>query len=97
MMENSQITKITDDAVELFKVVMRLYTQYFDTLEIYIKNVPETEVETLQSLNQHLKDVQGALEHDLNVFYDAINRDKEDVGKIKDKLKIESIYKNLNL
>jgi len=96
-MDTSQITKTADDAVELFQVVMRLYTQYFDTLEIFIKNVPETETEVLKSLNQHLMDVQSALEHDLGVFYDAINRDKEDVSKIKDKLKIESIYKNLNL
>ena len=94
-MEKNQITKTTQDAEELFKLIMNLYSTYLDSLEAYIANVPETETETLNDLYQHMQDVQSALEHDISIFDKAIQSDLEDLNKLKDKLKIDTIYKKL--
>ena len=97
MMENTQVSQIAAEASELFKAVMNLYSEILDTLELYIKNTPESEFQKLKELNQLIDEVTDALEHDISVFSDALNSDKEDFVKMQDKLQIESIYKKLNL
>ena len=94
-MEKDQITKTVQGAEELFKLIMNLYSAYLDGLEAYIANIPETETETLNDLYQHMQDVQSALEHDISVFDKAAQSDLEDLNKMKDKLKIDTIYKEL--
>ena len=94
-MKKSQITKTTQDAEELFKLIMNLYSTYLDGLEAYIANIPETETETLNDLYQHMQDVQSALEHDISVFDKAVQSDLEDLHQLQDKLKVETIYKEL--
>ena len=95
-MEKSQITQIAKDAEELFKTIMNLYWTYLEGLEKYIQNVPETETKLLNYLDQHMQEVQEALEHDIEVFDKAIQSDSEDLHQIQDKLKVDTIYQKLN-
>ena len=94
-MEKTQITQTTKDAEDLFKTIMSLYWTYLEGLEKYIQNVPETEAKLLSDLNQHMQEVQDALEHDIAVFDEAIHSDVEDLHKLQDKLKVDTIYQKL--
>ena len=94
-MEKTQITQTAKDAEELFRTIMNLYWTYLEGLEKYIQNIPETEAELLSNLNQHMQEVQGALEHDIAVFDEAISGDVEDLHKLQDKLKVDTIYQKL--
>lgn len=94
-MEKTQITQTTNNAEELFKTIMNLYWTYLEGLEKYIQNVPEIEAKLLNDLNQHMKEVQSALEHDIAVFDEAIHSDVEDLHKLQDKLKIDTIYQKI--
>lgn len=94
-MDKTQITQTATDASELFKVIMKLYWSYLDDLEETIKHIPDNQTDALNDLLQHMGDVQMALEHDVAVFDKALQEDLEDVGKLKDQLKINDIYKNL--
>ena len=95
-MEKAQIAQTAKDAEELFKTIMNLYWTYLEGLEKYIQNIPETESELLNGLNQHMQEVQSALEHDIAVFDEAIHSDVEDLHKLQDKLKVDTIYQKLN-
>lgn len=95
-MEKAQITQTAKDAEELFKTIMNLYWTYLEGLEKYIQNIPETEAELLNDLNQHMQEVQDSLEHDIAVFDEAIHSDVEDLHKLQDKLKVDTIYQKLN-
>ena len=95
-MDKSSITQTATEAEELYKIVMNLYWSYLDTLETYIKNIPDTETELLNELEKDMEEVQAALEHDIGVFKDAIQSDTQDLHGLKDKLEIENIYKKLN-
>jgi predicted phage-related endonuclease len=94
-MNQSQITQTATEAEELYKIVMNLYWSYLDTLEKFIKGIPETETGILNELNKDMQDVQAALEHDISVFEQAIQSDTEDLHQLKDNLQINSIYEKL--
>jgi hypothetical protein len=94
-MKITTITKTTKDVEELFKLIMKLYWTYLDALECYIRQIPDTETAVLNDLIEHMEEVQGALEHDISIFQKAINNDTEDLHKIHDQLKIDTIYKKL--
>ncbi len=94
-MDKTQIVTTVDSAKELFEMVMDLYSKYLEELEVYVKAIPETEIEILNELNRHMAEVQEAIEHDMGIFEEAINYDKENLHQLKDKLKINSIYKIL--
>lgn len=94
-MITSTITQTAQEAKELFQIVMDLYWQYLNTLEIYISKIPDSETGILNELNAHMADVQNAIEHDISIFENAINSDKQDLHAIQDQLKINDIYKML--
>lgn len=94
-MENTKIKQVAQDAEQLFKIIMKLYWSYITNLEAYIKSIPETDTETLTSLNDHMQEVQSALEHDIALFEKAILDDLEDISAIRDQLKIDDIHKRL--
>ena len=95
-MEKAQITQTAKDAEELFKTIMNLYWTYLEGLEQYIHSIPETEAGLLNDLNQHMQEVQSALEHDIAIFDEAIHSDAEDLHRLQDKLKVDTIYQKLN-
>ncbi len=95
-MDKSKITQTVNDAEILFKTIMNLYWSYLDSLEKIIQRIPESETEILNDFYQHIQEVQNALDHDISVFQKALNSDMEDLHQIKDKLKIDDIYKKLN-
>lgn len=94
-MTNATITQTAQEAKELFDIIMDLYSQYLNTLEIYVSKIPDSETGILNDLNAHMVDVQNALEHDISIFENALNSDKQDLQMIKDQLKINDIYKML--
>ena len=94
-MTNTTITQTAQEAKELFEIIMDLYWQYLNTLEAYTAKIPDSETGLLNELSAHMVDVQNALEHDISVFQNALNSDKQDLHEIKDKLKINDIYKML--
>ncbi len=94
-MTNATITQTAQEAKELFDTVMDLYWQYLNTLEAYISKIPDSETGILNELNAHMVDVQNAIEHDISIFENALNSDKQDLHAIKDQLKINDIYKML--
>ncbi len=89
------MTQVAIDAEELYKIVMNLYWTYLENLEKYIEAIPDSEIEILNDLNQHMQEVQSALEHDIGVFEKAVHEDLESIQVVKDRLKIDSIYKKL--
>jgi hypothetical protein len=95
-MENTQIAETAKNIEELFNLVMTLYRTYLDALERYMQQIPDTETVVLNDLVEHMQEVQGSLEHDISVFQRAINNDTEDLHKVHDQLKIDTIYKKLN-
>lgn len=94
-MDKTDITSVAQDTEQLFKTIMKLYWSYITNLESYIKNIPETDTEKLNLLNEHMEEVQGALEHDISIFEKAIGDDLEDIHAVQDQLKIAQIYKTL--
>ena len=58
-------------------------------------SVPDTERQLLNELNVQMKEIEMALEHDIEVFNEAIQSDLENVHQWKDQLKINEIYKQL--
>jgi len=94
-MDNTQITETAKNIEDLFNLVMQLYRTYLDALERYMQQIPGTETAVLNDLAEHMQEVQGSLEHDISVFQRAINSDMEDLHKIHDQLKIDTIYKQL--
>ena len=86
----------TVQAVEtLFKDVMSLYWEYLSFLEDLVKRIPETEKDTLLEIQEHVLEVQGAMDHDINIFEKVANEDGEGINKFQDDLKIQDIYNNL--
>ncbi len=80
----------------LLSTVMKLYRHYLDLLERYIESVPETETKLLLELEDHLQEVQGALNHDMNLFDEAVvTEEAPDVRRLKEQLKINAIYQQL--
>ena len=95
-MDNTQIAETAKNIEELFNLVMQLYQTYLDALENHMQQIPDTETAVLNDLVEHMQEVQGSLEHDISVFQKAINSDTEDLHKVHDQLKIDTIYKKLN-
>lgn len=95
-MDQAQITQITNGAKNLFQAVMGIYETYLDMLEKLIALTPENDTATLGRLDMEVAEIQSALEHDIAVFDKAVQTDLEDVHQLKDKLKINDIYKKLS-
>lgn len=81
---------------ELFEIIMKMYWEQLNALEIYINKIPDTEETLLEEMNELLLDVQASMEHDIGIFTKAINSDSENLHSIQDKLKISDIYEKLN-
>lgn len=94
-MNQTQITETAKKADELFRLVMNIYWTYLEKLEVHIQELPETETEKINKLYEHVEEVKSALEHDIALFDEAINSDKEDIQEFNDQLKINDIYKKL--
>ena len=94
-MDKTQAKQIVQSVEILYKDVMGLYWAYFNFLEALVKRTPDAEVETLREINEHIKEVQSAMEHDMGAFEKAVDSDMEDVNKFKDNLKIQDIYNKL--
>lgn len=94
-METAQVTKTAKNAEELFKLIMNMYWTYLNALETFAERIPETETAVLSELVDHMKEVQAALEHDISIFQKAISSDIEDLHKVSDQLKINTIYQKL--
>ncbi len=95
MMKKNNYLKTAQDSEELFKLIMKLYWSYISNLEEYIQHVPETDVGQFNLLNDHMKEVQSSLEHDISIFEEAISNDTKDVHQTQDQLEINKIYQNL--
>ena len=95
MMQKINYSKTAQDSEQLFKLIMKLYWTHISSLEEYMQNIPETDVEKVSLLNAHMKEVQSALEHDISIFEVAADNGLEDVHQIQDQLKVGQIYKNL--
>jgi len=94
-MDTEQFTTTAKNVEELFKIVMKLYWDYLGALERLIRQIPDTETDFLNELAEHMREVQKALEHDISIFQNAISSDIEDLHKVADRLKIDTIYKQL--
>lgn len=95
---NKTVINGTTEAFEaLFKEVMNLYWTYLETIEKYIKRIPETEVSALEELNIQTEEVLAALEYDTNVFQKAVDEDRENLQKVSEELQIHNIQKSLNI
>ncbi|MFH0820850.1 MAG: hypothetical protein V1908_03685 [Candidatus Peregrinibacteria bacterium] len=80
----------------LLNTVMKLYHHYLDLLERYIESIPETETKLLMELEEHLQEVQEALNHDMNLFDEAVAAEENlDIRQLKEQLKINAIYQQL--
>lgn len=95
MTPSATVQQITGDAEALFTIVMDLYSTVLSELEQVIESVPDTETQLLNELNTQMKEIEMALEHDIEVFNEAIQSDLESVHHLKDQLKINEIYKQL--
>lgn len=95
MTQTATVQQITGEAEALFRIVMDLYSTVLDELEQVIESVPDTEKQLLNELNTQMRDIQSALEHDIGVFDEAIQKDLEGIHQLKDQLKINDIYKQL--
>ncbi len=95
-MENNTIIQTTKAMEELFEIIMKMYWEQLNTLEIYINKIPDTEEALLGEMNELLLDIKASMEHDIGIFTKAINSDAEDLHGIQDKLRINDIYSKLN-
>lgn len=86
---------ITEQAEELFKIVMDLYSTAFDQLEALMASVPDSRMDLMKELQNQLNELQQAMDHDIALFDQAIHSDLEDLHQIRDRLKINEIYKQL--
>ena len=57
--------------------------------------LPDDATDLLEELLEMMQEAHDALEHDMNVFDEALQTDLEDLQGIKDQLKIQSITKKL--
>lgn len=94
-MEQANIKATVKDAEALFKTIMRLYWDYLNELERFLKTIPEDAVSVIEEINLHIQDVQVAMEHDIGLFQKATDGDMEDIGRFAEQLKIQEIYKKL--
>jgi len=94
-MVDSEITKATEDVKKLFEMIMNFYWNYMESLENFMKTVPDTDTVTLNEMVEHMGEVQEALKHDISIFQKAIDSDMEDVQGVKDQLKINTIQDKL--
>ena len=95
MMQKIDYSKTVQNFEELFELIMKLYWSYISNLETYTQTIPETDIEKLNLLNEHMQEVQSALEHDISIFEKAIGDDLEDIHQVQDQLKINQIYQKL--
>jgi len=91
----SKADQIINSADQLFKTVMKFYWTYLDELEAFIEKVPENDQKTISILHEQIEDIQEAIVHDIEVFEKAAENDTEDLNKLQDQLKIDSIYAKL--
>lgn len=91
--DSNQIIK---EANALFEEVMKVYWVYLDELEKMIAAADPQNEQMIHVLNQQIEEIQQAIIHDIDVFEKAAEKDIESVHQIKDQLKMNEIYKQLN-
>ena len=79
----------------LYEEVMKFYWEYINALEEYAKQLPDNEMELLQSISAHMDDVMQAMEHDIAVFDKAVSQDLEEVKSIQENLEVNKIRNQL--
>ncbi|MBU0727412.1 hypothetical protein KKA95_01885 [Patescibacteria group bacterium] len=94
-MENTQIIATAKAVQELFEEVMKLYWTYLNSLEMYVKRIPDSEIGLIEEANTHIGEVLSAMEHDIDIFDKAVSDDLEATRKIKEELQIDDIYNKL--
>jgi len=95
-MDNQDLHNIAMELQVLYKTTMDLYQEYFNTLEVAIKNTPLEEEEKIRELNDLIDEAQEALNADLVTFAKVVSQDLRNLEEFQDKLQIEDIYKKLN-
>jgi len=93
--DTSTPQEIAQSVAELYELVVHLYLEYIDNLERFVDTIPDSETAILNDFAIHAQDVQAALEHDLGIFEKAVAKDKEDLQKMREELKIKSLYSML--
>jgi len=94
-MKNTQIINTAKAIQELFEEVMKLYWTYLNSLEMYVKRIPDSEIGLIEEANAHIGEVLSAMEHDIDIFDKAVSDDLEATRKIKEELQIDDIYNKL--
>ena len=94
-MQMAKVSQIPHDAELLFKHITNIYWVYLNGLEEYIKKIPVGEEALMQRMHQHIQDVQAALEHDVALFDQAVQSDKEDMHKWAEQSQIHKIKEQL--
>ncbi len=94
-MTNTKAIQTVQAVETLFKDVMSLYWEYLSFLEDLVKRIPKTEKNTLLEIQEHVVEIQEAMDHDIGIFERVANEDGEGINKFQDDLKIQDIYKNL--
>lgn len=94
-MNNTQIVQTVQAVETLYEDVMNLYLTYLGLLEDLLNSVPYSETDTLLQIQNHIQEIQAAMEHDMGIFDRAISEDGEGINKLKDNLKIQDIYNKL--
>ena len=96
-MSRTLINDTTKAFKELFTEITTLYKVYINMLESYLKQIPDHKIEEIHKINALLDEVLMSLSHDMNIFEQVINSDLENINNIHDKLKIDQIYKKLQI